>query len=278
MNSSIHKLDNNKEEVNGNVDISNFRTSSIFHYTIFNVLPKIITEGLIPNYCKEDLSENNGSLILGIPMVSFCDIPLTRTSEFNKRYGSHAIGLRKEWAEKNGINPILYFNNKCIANSLSNFIKMEQEQRNPTGSNVMTFNQFSNKKPYNLLLGYIKKYNGENLKKKTIQCNYEENEWRYVLKETDDIKWYWNKEEIDKWRGSEKNKPAPIDYFKERKLKFDLDDLTYIIVEKESQVQSMIDKISKMEKIGGNSSKITENDKKILISKIISMEKIKKDF
>ena len=37
-----------------------------------------------------------------------CDIPLTRTSEFCSRYGNHAIGLSKDWAMRNGVNPILY--------------------------------------------------------------------------------------------------------------------------------------------------------------------------
>lgn len=55
-------------------------TSSLFHYTsrlenIYNILK----EGLVPNYCKEVYSTGRNSLVFGIPMISFCDIPLTQS-------------------------------------------------------------------------------------------------------------------------------------------------------------------------------------------------------
>lgn len=76
------------------------RTSSLFHYTDYLSLTKIIQTGLIPNYCSEDITYKNEAgeslgEIIGIPMVSFCDIPLSRIKEFSNRYGEYAIGLKK---------------------------------------------------------------------------------------------------------------------------------------------------------------------------------------
>lgn len=52
-----------------------FRTSSLFHYTkSIDILYSILMEGLIPNYCYEDLSyKRNPDRGIGVPMVSFCD-------------------------------------------------------------------------------------------------------------------------------------------------------------------------------------------------------------
>lgn len=105
--------------------MSNYRTSSLFHYTTYNGLKSILKQGIIPNYCKEDFSIDGDAFAVGIPMVSFCDIPLTRTYEFTKRYGHHAIGLSKEWALKNQINPILYIKNEDIISSLKFYKEYE---------------------------------------------------------------------------------------------------------------------------------------------------------
>lgn len=237
----------------------NFRTSSLFHYTSINSLKRLLKEGIKPNFCKEDFSPEGSEFIVAIPMVSFCDIPLTRTYEFTSRYGNHAIGLSKEWAKKNKINPILYINNEDIISSLQ-------------------LELYSQKTSLNLL-GYAKKYTGLNPKKNVMQCNYEENEWRYIIKEDEGsgIKWKWSHDEYKLWRGKG-TKPVPEEAFEQRKLKFEVDDITHIIVEFERQIPDFIKSIEQMDKIGGYDTKLTENQKKIIYSKIISMEKIKNDF
>lgn len=98
--------------------MDSLRTSSLFHYTDFNGLKRILTGGLVPNYCSKDLTVGEREFVIGLPMVCFCDIPLTRTEEFTKRYGRHAIALSKEWAARNNINPILYAVDEDIIVSL----------------------------------------------------------------------------------------------------------------------------------------------------------------
>ena len=45
---------------------------------------------------------------VAIPVVCFCDIPLSRISDHIGFYGNFGIGLTKEWAMSNGLNPLLY--------------------------------------------------------------------------------------------------------------------------------------------------------------------------
>ena len=128
------------------------------------------------------------------------------------------------------------------------------------------------------LLGHVKRFTGYNKKKGQNQCNYEENEWRYVVTQSDDIPWFWDNESYEKWRG-EGEKPLPNDLLLDKKLKFNVQDINFIIIEKEEQLNRTIEKIEKLPYIGGNEQNIlTDDDRSILISRIISMEHIKSNF
>lgn len=274
--------------------MGNFRTSSLFHYTSLNSLKKVLEDGIKPNYCKEDFSTSSQQLIIGIPMISFCDIPLTRTYEFTSRYGNHAIGLSKKWAIHNGINPILYANTNEILSSLNFYKDHEKNLNMQRATNLRASINLMIKPPLafipekeyvkphsaNLnLFGFTKKYMGENPKTKKPQCNYEENEWRYIVKEEAEISWKWSLDEYKKWRGDDSlPKPLPDIFLEQKKLVFSCADITHIIVQNENQIPNLIKKISALKAIGGTSMEISENEKNILFSKIISMEKIKTDF
>lgn len=277
--------------------MQNFRTSSLFHYTKLNNLKKILQEGMIPNFCKEEFPQNNHNYIVGIPMISFCDIPLTRTDEFTNRYGQHAIGLSKEWALRNQINPILYVSNTEIIESISfykayeQYLRSELEKvnsdgrqvsvnlRNPASwTNIKNFINYNNAQNANWnIWGYIKPYWGQHNEKS--QCNYEENEWRCIIKEENGIEWKWGEHKYQEWRGDGQTKPQPTEELKSKRLIFSNKDITHLIVEKDSQIPQMIKYIESLDTIGGNEEEIfSDAEKKILISKIVSFERIKKDF
>lgn len=277
--------------------MANYRTSSLFHYTTFNGLKSILKLGIIPNFCKEDLTLGGNPLVITFPMVSFCDIPLTRTSEFTKRYGRHAIGLTKEWALRNNINPILYIHNPEIISSLGFFrayevsLRGDLQRRGSDGeainidlhdpdsvSSIASLVNHVNARNANfVLLGYSKMYFG--MYKGKRQCNYEENEWRYVVKEETGIEWKWDIDQYNAWRGDPNDsKPESNEFLKSKTLKFEINDISYIIVEQENQRNGIINYIAKLPRLCELDPILDENAKRNLYSKIISMERIGKDF
>jgi len=278
------------------------RTSTLFHYTRnFVVLKEILTEGFRPNYCGEVFSEpDKEEFVVGVPMVSFCDIPLTRTGSFVKRYGHYAIGLKKEWGERNGINPILYATpNSNIISNLQVILELYERRVNEVndiivergeivehnGEKQVSFgykldqvkvfikdsNLFSEKdqllKTRLHLFGFTKSYKGE------LYNNYEENEWRYVILDRNK-KWLWGNEEYRKWRGSREN-PKPTPNFD--KLKFEVRDVNFILLENEDFISDMVDFIDELTTVGGN-EEICRSDKDYLKTRVISMDRINKDF
>lgn len=271
-----------------------YRTSSLFHYTSMERLKAILKEGFYPNYCKEDFSIDEKNYVVGIPMVSFCDIPLTRAKSFMDRYESYAISLKKEWALEKGINPILYINNMNIISALKLYKNYENTLLNKVqkfGGDEYSISVSLNKQgnipelvdfinmgisssANRYLWGFSKTY----WNKARGTCNYEENEWRYVVLESKDVKWLWGSSEYNKWRGNKDDeKPQADDSLRQYKLQFDVSDITHLIVEKDEDVSDLIEYINVLDFIAGG-NELSESNKSILISKIISVDKIGSDF
>jgi hypothetical protein len=77
------------------------------------------------------------------------------------------------------------------------------------------------------------------------------------------------KGEYDKWRGNSKSKPLLTKY----KLHFSAKDIKYLIVERDDEMQIIIDWINKTELIASS-----ELEKLALIRGINSIQQIKDDF
>jgi hypothetical protein len=86
-------------------------SDTLFHFTnsIQNIV-NILSQEFRPNFSLEDFSplEPTEKFKRAIPMVSFCDIPLSQTSVHVEVYGYYAIGLSKSWGQRNGVTPVLY--------------------------------------------------------------------------------------------------------------------------------------------------------------------------
>lgn len=80
-----------------------------------------------------------------------------------------------------------------------------------------------------------------------------------------------------KWRGKGE-KPEPTEVLKARKLTFNVEDITHIIVKTESEVHHFVDAILEMKNIGGHDGILNDDDRKLLLTKKISQEKIERDF
>jgi len=77
-------------------------TNSIFHFTNSKTALKSILKdgGFKLTFCLEKFHLDKGLLEAGIPMVSFCDIPLAKVEQHLKSYGKYGIALSKSWATK----------------------------------------------------------------------------------------------------------------------------------------------------------------------------------
>ena len=270
-------------------------TSSLFHYTRQrNSLVSILKHGLYPNYCEEQFFGAAGKETVGIPMVSFCDIPIMRVQDFCGRYGKFAIAFSKDWALRKKVNPVFYVQSPDLSRTLSFFRSVEKYfssiYRNGQGNMANAINLLDQKQLNRLadfvrffqakyandtLLGFAKPY--QMVKDGKLQVNYVENEWRYILNEAKGVKWLVGKDAYDQWRG-DKNKPkpkAPEEVLKMR-LTFTVDDVTHLITQNEEDTTKLIQDIRKLKSFCEQG--ITDEDKYKLVNKVISFEKIENDF
>ena len=261
-------------------------TSSLFHYTKnFDDLKLLIENGLKLNYCKEKI----GDLVIGIPMISFCDIPLSRASEHKNKYGSYAIGLSKEYfkrinAEQPIANSVMYVSNSMLEKSILEIKKMidksQSERKLPQTNDgllsaVNYFNllwdTMTNSFQRSYILGFIK----PEFDKESGRSNYAEREWRLIMPECDRYEWKWSEKEYDEWRG-DKSKPKPE--INGNILHFTVNEISHIIVANDKDVKELVKHLTNdVSKIGDHNI-TTKDDIYLLISKITSFEQIERNY
>jgi hypothetical protein len=242
-------------------------TNSIIHYTdTIDKLQSILKEGFSIKYCEETLEMEKGTKALAAhPMISFCDIPLSNSYKHFDAYGRYGIGLSKQWANKLGINPVLYIDkDSSIGKTLANFIK---ERRNSATN--LTEKQRSD---ILRIKCFAKNYSGR-LKRKSVDIKdyryYDEREWRLVPEKTElrgasfSIKLSDYKKDKDKYN----QKIANL------RFTFEASDISYIIVDKTAEILDVISNLRL-----AYSSKCTAQELDILFSKICSTEQILSDY
>lgn len=247
-------------------------SNSIIHFTkSLSSLNGILSENFKIKYCRETIHTQNDYYDLLIPMVSFCDIPFSQILNHKNNYGSYGIGLKKKWAEKNGLNPVLYIDqNSKLANNF-----LEQLKTKITSENKK-ISDFTKEQKYIFdVFRYLKNYQGDlkRIGKKTIE-NYrfsDEREWRFVLDLESEYPMFGNMKKIN---------PTEIPNFKElynsniitERLTFEPEDINYIIIKNETERDVVI---RNLEKVKG---KYPHEQVKRLTSRIISAQQIETDF
>jgi hypothetical protein len=242
-------------------------SNTLFHFTksIDNII-SILRNGFWPQFSLEDFSsikhsQDRRPKIEAIPMICFCDIPLSQISRHVKRYGAYGIGLSKAWGKQKGLNPLVYITDTSDLNkSLHQLYELLSKQKND--NNI--FRHFFH------LSAFIKPYLIKN-KFRSIRY-YDEREWRYVP----DISLSSSKEHIP-FRLSEiefnnVSKRAIANSMVGKKFTqiFLPSDINYIFVETRADVKNLIKAID-----GIFPKKESRLD---LYSKILTMSRIKRDF
>ena len=82
-----------------------------------SIVNNMFCYGMFPTISENDNSERG----FAIPMISFCDIPLTRIHTHSRRYGYFAIGINKDYLchiYEEFINPVLYVESNSVMDAL----------------------------------------------------------------------------------------------------------------------------------------------------------------
>ena len=110
--------------------MSRIYSNSFFHYTNEEKkLVGILRDGFIASYAKEEFKDLAGKLQhLYIPMVSFCDVPLSHI-ENPTVYGNFAVGMNRAWGKGKNLSPVAYYPNKK-ENHLHKYVAITLERLN----------------------------------------------------------------------------------------------------------------------------------------------------
>jgi len=253
--------------------------NTIFHFTnsLENVR-NILTNNFSPRYCLEklDFISQNEKIEIAIPMICFCDIPLSQISDHVNSYGEYAIGLNKDWAIANGISPVFYIYNNSRTSKMIIRLSKSSNRLDKVMQLVKKDTSIPATMEYLEFLFYCKIYKGSMWREGKLKKNitfYNEREWRYVPK-LDELIEINPRLIINKEEHNDKEKRMKLNnQLSHIQVKFTPKDIKYIIISKENERIQMVNMI---EQIKGND--FSHNDIRELNSKIISVEQIKEDF
>lgn len=296
----------------------NNHATTLFHYTREeSSLLSILKEGLRFTFCLEEYPLLQ-TLYVGVPMISFCDIPISDSVEHSNKYGKYAIGLTKEslfgckdilkrlspvhyFISPESIKPIFQergrimekkkefrkFDNFPIRKQLINQVESMETGDYTKVDGISTelvreatsINMYikQNLSPVCLAIGLLKPYYSWSKKKGAWQSNYDECEWRIIEPEVwtmdgEGFDWLWTKDEYEKWRGENEKKA----FIEDAKITFTADCIGFIVVPTEKEVPTFIQKLKSMDVLCGE--KMSHDQRLLLYSKVISFERIRKDF
>ena len=241
-------------------------SNSIIHFTKKKGLLKgILEDNFHISYCSETVTFGTKDWTFHAPMVSFCDIPLSEVKNHTEKYGAYGIGLTKEWASRKGLNPVLYVEPNSLLSA--SFMKSTKEFVFTKG--VKTSEYSPEVKAHLDIVRYMKNYQGDLTRKgKTIKdYRYsDEREWRYVPSYETDCNMILGSDSFNKKKEEAETKIKPL------RLEFEPNDIKYIILSKESEIDEFLDILGKAK------GKYAHEDVKRLNTRIITTAQIMTDF
>ncbi|MCK9372429.1 MAG: abortive infection system antitoxin AbiGi family protein [Sulfuricurvum sp.] len=236
-------------------------SSSIIHFTASkDSLKGILKNNFKIKYCTETIEIAGKERAYAAPMVSFCDIPLSEVKKHIDSYGSYGIGLTKEWAIRQKLNPVIYIEgNSYFSENILELLR-STEKNKEASANALT------------VYSYIKNYeNTLQRKGKDPVPNYrfsDEREWRYVPQNTDKNEFTLSKEVYE----DEETKDAYDFMISDIFLTFEPNDIKYIIIKDDSEIREFF---SFLRDVKG---KYSSHDVDRLTTRILTTEQIKEDF
>lgn len=275
--------------------------SSLLHFTnSMDAIKGILENGFRFSYCCEKVSAtiNMNELYpeganffrsspkanhhIAIPMICFCDIPLTRAKLHSDTYGKFIVGVDKDMAITvfgDNINPVMYRTSQTIGLALHDLSVIKANIDNVQGC-------YNYKRSLNQLIGNTKPYNGT--VKGEDYCYYNEREWRILLPYDYDEQttWYWNLSEEDfVTKKDEINKILHNSKYAYRGFTTDIDNeedfmqfITHIVVDTEANIPELVEFILNEEQPLFGYQKVSKRIRNFLVSRITSFERIENDY
>ena len=275
--------------------MATIKSNSLFHFTHKEeYLLDILENGFWPRYCFEDIEwlipkdlknelekQEEGPILefikylikrnissIAYPMSCFCDIPLSKITAHTDFYGGFGLGMTKEWGIRKGLNPIFYLSdNSIIPNLIQSFllktapIDFWKSIQSTNQNTIIQLRKFL--KP---LSGKMK-VNGEEVTK-----NFDEEcEWRYAPA-SDENNLFPNFLPNFLANNNEELQDSNIVTKKVASLNFEPSDIKYIFVPEDSNIPTIINKINTI------FTNYPEHERLLLLSKVISLDTIRKDF
>lgn len=278
--------------------MATIKSNSLFHFTPKEeYLLDILENGFWPRYCFEDIEwlipkdlknelekqeEDNfletltKELIksnissIAYPMSCFCDIPLSKITAHTDFYGSFGLGMTKEWGIRKRLNPIFYLSdNSIIPNLIQSFLLKTA----PIDFWKSIQSEKTNQNTIIQLMKFLKPLRGKmKVNGKEVTKNFDEEcEWRYAPA-SDENNLFPNFLPNFLANNNEELQDSNIVTKKVASLNFEPSDIKYIFVPEDSNIPTIINKINTI------FTNYPEHERLLLLSKVISLDTIRKDF
>ena len=248
------------------------KLNTLFHSTTkLSVLKSIIKNGFAVSYAKEKIGDRN----LLIAMVSFSNIPILE-SRSQVNYGHYSIGLKRTWGIDNKLHPVTYtYKDSDKESFLSRIItdfalfQIAPELATLKIDTKLFFENFSNSyvnlydsilksgnakeiekyfgeifSDLNDLQIYFKHYIDTNKKGKTVYC-FNDREWRFVPNIIPKMIFEKDASGQVEYPDYKKYSTLKKPHLENQTLSFELADIEFIMVKKNSEIQSVVTELNK---------------------------------
>ena len=243
---------------------------TLFHFTNKEEhLLNIIKNSFSPRFCLDDFTffmpKNRRGLwvkppiMLAMPMVCFCNIELGELKYHSNKYGRFIIGMKKEWAIRRGISPVMYFHENSTPVSVqieSIYRLMDLVRKGLPSMTMQELADFNVSGPEHIaiirdiqgalteMVAYYKPIIGiKRIRGKKERVNYyNEREWRYsplLLSENERVDNFATAFLFEEnYRNSSMRKEEEAKIAKRYTLRITKDDIKYVVLPDKSYLKS----------------------------------------
>ncbi len=191
---------------------------------------QIMSEGFWPQYSLEDITwlDVPNKSKMAWPMVSFCDIPISRLRKHTDSYGNYGVGLCRDRWSATGLNPVFYISPDSMVRDLLRELLLDTSKNVNHRARTTGMVTLANCKPL--------------IDKKSGKDFYSECEWRFLpwvegVGDKNKFGFFMLEEQF---RDDLIRKKANEERRNDRMLEFYPDDVRYLLVKAKEEVPKLV--------------------------------------